>query len=112
MIRITAAVLVLVACALVPVAAGGKSEYTATCNANTSDLTLTWTGGTDVTATTALLEWANGVEETVNPVLPNGGQRTYTFTGLGTQSGPLAGVEVQFRRHNSSLPDLLRVSCS
>jgi hypothetical protein len=110
--RTTAAVLVLVACALVPVAAGAKPDYTATCNANTHDLTLTWTGGTDVTATTALLEWANGAEETVNLVLPHGGQRTYTFTSLGTQSGPLAGVEVQFSRHNSSLPDLLRVSCS
>jgi hypothetical protein len=108
---ITAAVLVLGA--LVPVAAGGKPEYTAACNANTHDLTVTWTGGTDVTATRALLNWADGSDETVSLGLPKqGGQRTYTWTNLGSQSGPLAGVEVQFVRNSNSLPASLRVSCS
>ena len=111
MIRfITAAILVLAAGAQVPVA-GAKPEYSATCK-TTHDLTLTWTGGTDVTATTAVLEWADLSDERVSLTLPKqGGVRTQTWTNLGSNSGPLVGVEVTFRRNNLS-SETLRVSCS
>jgi hypothetical protein len=102
----------LVLAALVPFAAGAKPEYTATCNRNTHDLTLTWTGGTDATAR-ATLEWADGTDEIVTLELPKqGGLRTNTWTNLGSQSGPLAGVAVQFVRNNGFLPSPVRASCS
>ncbi len=106
MIRtVTAAVLVLAAGALVPFAAGAKPEYTATCNANTHDVTLTWPGGTDIKATAALLDWANGSEEAVSLGLPKqGGMHTYTWLNLGSQTGSLSGVEVQFLRNSSFFP--------
>ena len=112
MFRTTAAVLVLVACALVPVAAGGKSEYTATCNATTHGLTVTWTGGTDLTATTAVLEWADLSDQRVSLGLPKqGGLRTYTWDNLGSNSGPLVAVAVTFYRNNLS-SESLTVTCS
>lgn len=112
MIRIvTAAALVLAAGALVPFAAA-KPEYTAACSASTHDVTLTWPGGTDVTATTARLIWPNAPEEPVSLALPKqGGLRTYTWHNLGAQTGPLTGVEVQFLRNNSFFPEPVGVFC-
>ncbi len=114
MIRtVTVAALVLAAGTLVPLAAGAKPEYTAACNANTRDVTLTWPGGTDVTATTARLDWPNGSDEAVNLGLPKeGGLHTYTWRNLGNQTGPLTGVEVQFRRNNGFYPPFVGVVCS
>jgi hypothetical protein len=107
---ITAVVLVLAA---VPLTAGAKPEYTATCNANTHDLTLAWPGGTDITETRATLEWASGSDESVSLALPKqGGLHTYTWTNVGSQSGVLSGVAVQFVRNNNFLPSPVRASCS
>ena len=114
MIRtVTAAALVLAAGVLVPFAAGAKPEYTAACSASTHDVTLTWPGGTDVTATTGRLIWPDEPEEPVNLALPKqGGLRTYTWHNLGSQTGPLAGVEVQFLRNRSFFPPVVAVLCS
>ena len=113
MIRTVSAALVLAAGVLVSSAAGAKPEYTVACNANTHDLTLTWPGGTDITGTRALLDWPNGFEESVNLALPKqGGLHTYTWHNLGTQTGPLLGVEVQFVRNNSFFPPPVRAFCS
>ena len=114
MIRtISAAVLVLVAgAALVPLAATAKPEYTATCNPTTHSLTVTWTGGTDLTATTAVLEWADLSDQRVSLGLPKqGGLRTYTWTNLGSNSGPLVAVAVTFYRNNLN-GESLTVTCS
>ena len=113
MIRIvTAAALVLAAGALVPLAAA-KPEYTASCSASTHDVTLTWPGGTDVTATTARLIWANAPEQPVSLALPKqGGVHTYTWHNVGTQTGSLTGVEVQFGRNNGFFPPVVGVFCS
>jgi hypothetical protein len=109
---ITAAVLVLAVGVFVPFAAGGKPEYTASCSATTHDVTLTWPGGTDVTATTGRLVWPNAPDETANFALPRqGGLRTYTWHNLGNKSGPLTGVEVQFGRNNSFFPPPVNVFC-
>jgi len=110
---VTAAVLVLVAGVLVPVAAGGKSDYTAACSASTHDVTLTWPGGTDLTGTTARLVWPDGSEEPANLALPKqGGLHTYTWRNLGNKTGPLLGVEVQFVRNNSFFPPPKNVFCT
>jgi hypothetical protein len=110
---VTAAALVLAAGTLVPFAAGAKPEYTAACSANARDVTLTWAGGTDISATTAQLIWPNAPEEPANLALPKqGGLHTYTWHNLGTQTGPLKGVEVQFRRNNSFYPPPVGVFCS
>jgi hypothetical protein len=107
---LTAAVLVVAA---VPFTAGAKPDYTAMCNTNTHDLTATWPGGTDVTETRATLEWADGSDETLSLALPKqGGLHTYTWTNVGSQSGPLAGVVVQFVRNSGFLPSPARASCS
>lgn len=114
MIRtVTAAVLVLAVGVLVPIAAGGKPEYTAACTAATHDVTLAWPGGTDVTGTTARLIWSNAPEELVSLALPKQGSlHTYTWSNLGPQTGPLLGVEVQFVRNNSFFPAPVGVFCS
>jgi hypothetical protein len=112
---ITAATLVLAAgaLALIPFAAGAKPEYTASCSASTHDVTLSWPGGTDVTATTGQLVWPNAPDEAVNLALPKqGGLKTYTWHHLGSQTGPLTGVEVQFGRNNSFFPPPLGVFCT
>jgi hypothetical protein len=110
---VTAAVLVLAAGVLVPIASGGKADYTVACNANTHDVTLTWPGGTDITGTTALLDWSNGSEEPVNLALPKtGGLHTYTWHNVGTQTGQLLGVEVQFVRNNSFFPPPVPAFCT
>ena len=114
MIRtVTAAVLVLAAGVLVPIASGGKADYTVACNANTHDVTLTWPGGTDIAGTRALLDWSNGSEEPVNLALPKkGGLHTYTWHNVGTQTGQLLGVEVQFVRNNSFFPPAVPAFCT
>jgi hypothetical protein len=110
---VAAAVLVLAVGVLAPTAAGGKTEYTAACSATSHDVTLAWPGGTDVTGTTARLIWPDGSEEPVNLALPKqGGLHTYTWHNLGTETGPLLGVEVQFVRNNSFFPPSVGVFCS
>jgi hypothetical protein len=112
-IRTVTAALVLAAGVLVSSAAGGKPEYTVACSANTHDLTVTWPGGTDIAGTTALLDWPNGSEESVNLALPKqGGVRTYTWHNVGTQTGPLLGVEVQFVRNKGFFPPPVRAFCT
>jgi len=109
---VTAAVLVLAAGVLVPIASGGKADYTVVCSA-TRDVTLTWPGGTDIAGTRALLDWSDGSEESVNLALPKkGGLHTYTWHNVGSQTGPLLGVEVQFVRNNSFFPPPVRAFCS
>ena len=115
MIRtVTAAVLAVAASALFPFAAGAKPAYTATCDSATRDVTLSWPGGTDVTATTGTLVWPNDVEETMSFALPKkgGGVQTYTWHYSGTQTGPLVGVEVQFLRKSSYFPPMVSVMCT
>ena len=115
MIRtVTAAVLAVAASALLlPYAAGAKPAYTATCDSVTHDVTLAWPGGTDITETTGTLIWPNNVEESVSYALPKkGGVQTYTWHYLGTHTGPLVGVEVQFLRKSSYFPPLVGVMCT
>jgi hypothetical protein len=109
---VSATVLALAAGVLVPFAAGGKPEYTASCSAATHDVTLAWPGGTDVTATTGRLIWTNAPDEPVSLALPKqGGVSTFTWHNLGMRTGPLLGVEVQFLRKNSYSPPLVGVFC-
>jgi len=110
---VTAAVLAVAASALFPYAAGAKPAYTATCDSVTHDVTLAWPGGTDMTATTGHLVWPNDVEESVSLALPKkGGVQTYTWHYLGTHTGSLVGVEVQFLRKSSYFPPLIGVMCT
>jgi len=49
----------------------------------------------------------------VSLALPKqGGLHTYTWHNLGTQTGSLAGVEVQFGRNNGFFPPVVGVFCS
>lgn len=112
MIRIATAAALVAVGALVPLSAAAKPEYTVTCSANAHDVTLSWPGGTDLSATTARLLWPDGSEEPVTLVLPKqGGVHTYTWHDIGTQTGPLLGVEVQFLRNNNYFPPPLGVFC-
>jgi hypothetical protein len=110
----TAAVLAVAASALLlPYAAGAKPAYTATCDSVTHDVTLTWPGGTDITETKGTLIWPNDVEESVSYALPKkGGVQTNTWHYLGTHTGQLVGVEVQFLRKSSYFPPPVGVMCT
>jgi hypothetical protein len=108
----TAAVFAVAASALFPYAAGAKPTYSVTCSSSTRDVTLAWPGGTDVTATTGTLIWPNDVEEPVSFALPKkGGVQTYTWHYVGTHTGPLVGVQVQFLRNNSYFPPPVGAMC-
>jgi len=110
---VTAAVLAVAASALFPYAAGAKPAYTGTCDSVTHDVTLVWPGGTDITETRGTLIWENDVEESVSFVLPKkGGVQTYTWHNVGTHTGRLVGVEVQFLRKSSYFPPIVPVTCT
>jgi hypothetical protein len=111
---VTAAVLAVAASALCPFAAGAKPAYTATCDSATRDVTLSWPGGTDVTATRGMLVWAGDVDEPMSFALPKkgGGVQTYTWHYSGAQTGRLVGVEVQFLRKSSYFPPMVSASCT
>ena len=110
---VTAAVLAVAASALFPFAAGAKPAYTGTCDSVTHDVTLAWPGGTDITATTGTLIFPNDVEESVSFALPKkGGMQTYTWHNVGTHTGQLVAVEVQFLRNSSYFPPRVPVFCT